>query len=720
MTFLRRWTDAVVHVRVLVLGCWLVIAAAGAISALQLPGMLTTSLVVPGSASERAGHILTGHFGQNPDGTFVVVTQASRNAGAARDLQRRIQRAAQLVPRSGTTRVRTVNGIAYGTIVSPFDLQEAQPLTARLRKSLLSTGGAHAYVTGVPAIQYDLNPVLASDLARGEAIALPAAALVLVLVLGLRTLLIVPLAFAAATISAALGAVWLIAHVYAMSSYVPNLVELMGLGLAIDYSLLFVHRFREEVRREVGTPEAAVARTMETAGRTVLFSGAAVAVGLVAVLIMPVPFIRSMGVAGVVVPVVALVAALTVQPALLSLIPDRGLRRPASAEAEGPGAIWTRVASTVTTHPRIWLAATLILLLGFALPVARLQMSPGSLASIPRSTDSGRGLALLRSHVGGGALTPIDIVAATAGHGKARSRRMSNAVLQVGERLLRDPQVFVVQIGSKPPWVDRSGRFVRMQVIPRRTFSDGQTLVLVRRIRTQFIPAVRLPLGATMLVGGAPAQAADFLDRVYEVFPWMAGGILALAYLVLLRAFRSVVLPLAAVALDVISVAATCGLLVLIFRYGVGSRLVGLDVETRIEAWIPVLLCAALFGLSMDYQVFLVTRMRESWDLGQEARDAVGEGLARTGRIVTAAAVIMVISFSGFIAGRVAGLQEFGTGLAIGVLLDATVVRIILLPSMMTLLGPWCWWFPDGLAQLARVQAPPPSDSGKRGLRSNR
>jgi len=210
----------------------------------------------------------------------------------------------------------------------------------------------------------------------------------------------------------------------------------------------------------------------------------------------------------------------------------------------------------------------------------------------------------------------------------------------------------------------------------------------------------------TVDVGGAPAQGVDFLDRVYGAFPWIVVAVLALTFLVLLRAFRSLLLPLTAVLLNLLSVLATYGLVVLVFRFGLGSDLLGLYRSEQVEAWIPIFLFAMLFGLSMDYEVFLVTRIAESWQQQRDARRAVAEGLRRTGPIITAAAAIMVAAFSGFVSGRVPGLQEFGAGLAVGVLLDATVVRLLLVPSLICALGQRAWWLPNPIKRLAGIRDP--------------
>jgi RND superfamily putative drug exporter len=210
-----------------------------------------------------------------------------------------------------------------------------------------------------------------------------------------------------------------------------------------------------------------------------------------------------------------------------------------------------------------------------------------------------------------------------------------------------------------------------------------------------------------VLAGGGPPQGVDFLDQAYRYFPWLVAAVLVLTYVLLMRAFRSIVLPLKAVMLNLLSVAASYGMLVAVFKWGVGHDILGLYRFGQIEGWIPIFLFAMLFGLSMDYEVFLVTRMREEWDHGRDNRDAVAYGLERTGRIVTAAAIVMVAAFSGFVAGRIVGLQEFGIGLAVAIFVDATLVRALLVPSLMALFGRYNWWLPGALARLVRVPESP-------------
>ena len=700
----ERWTRAVIRFRAPVLVFWLAVVVVGAVAAARLSPLLSNSFNVPGTDSERARTILARHFDERTDGEFTVVFDTHTGRAA---LQRRVDTAARAVPTGHAATLVSSGGVTWGDIDTTLDLQQAQNYTPALRRALAGT--PRAYVTGQPAIQHDLNPILSSDLRRGEAIALPVALAVLLAVLGLSPAVLVPFAFAAATVLATLAVVYALAHEILMVSYVTNLVALIGVGLAVDYSLLVVSRFREELARG-GTVDDAIVRTMATAGRAALFSGASVAIGLSLLVVMPVPFIRSLGVGGLLVPLAALSATLTLQPVLLSLLGRRGARRAPIArllrERLGvrlpvlPGTVdvesgfWARLARTIMRRPRMVLVLATVPLVAAAVPAAFLHVTPGSLAALPGKPESVRGLSLLREGVGAGAISPTEIVVDSGRAGGARTPATRAAIVRLAHELAHEPEVAIVAIGREKPYVDPSGRYVRVFATGRHEYGDPQEQALVHRLRRTLVPEARFPTGSRVYVGGGPAQGVDYLARSYGVFPWLVLGVLALTYLMLLRGFRSVVLPLKAVVLNLLSVAAVYGLLVIVFQWGVGADALGLYRVPAVEGWIPIFLFAMLFGLSMDYEVFLVTRMRESWDHVHDNRRAVAHGLERTGRVVTAAAIIMVAAFSGFVAGSVAGLQEFGVGLALAVLLDATIVRALLVPSLMAIFGRWNWWMP--------------------------
>jgi RND superfamily putative drug exporter len=565
-------------------------------------------------------------------------------------------------------------------------------------------------VSGQAAIQHDLDPIFSADLRKGESIALPIAFVVLLLVFGLSVAVTMPFLFAGATIMGTLGIVWIAAHLMTMATYATNLVQLIGLGIAIDYSLLVVYRFREELQRDV-TVEEAIERTMATAGRAVIFSGATVAIGLALLLFMPMPFMRSLGVAGFFIPLVSLAAAATLQPALLAVYGRRGTRRipllPKRFRGEEEGGFWHRLSGAIMRRPLVFLALGAALLIAAAVPVYAIALTPGSASGIPRFPQSVQGFDVLTKAVGPGALSPTQIVIDSGRPGGAR--RPLPAAARLAAELRADPEVAFVQ----RPLVDRTGRYAEVVVAGRHEYGSPQAQSFVHRLRGEIVPAAGFPAGVRVLAGGGPPQGVDFLHRAYTAFPWLVLAVLVLTYLLLLRAFRSLLLPLKAVALNLLSVAAAYGMLVLVFKWGAGHGIVsGLYQVDQVEGWIPIFLFAMLFGLSMDYEVFLVTRMREAWDAGADNREAVGHGLERTGRIVTAAAVIMVAAFCGFVAGRIVGLQQFGLGLAVAILVDATIVRALLVPSLMAVFGRWNWWLPPRVARLVRVRPSPLGQPG--------
>jgi putative drug exporter of the RND superfamily len=712
---MERWTLAVLRYRWPILAAWLAILAAGLVAFLNLSGHLSTSFAVPGTDSERARSILGERFHDRSDGRFTVVfrSTAAMTPDLRAELEQRVRRAAAVVPGgfSGDLE-RAGPHVAYGAIGDSLRLTRAKSYTDAVRTALRPLPpGVEAFVTGQPAIQHDLDPIFARDLAKGESIALPVSLLVLLAVFGLSVAVTMPFLFAACTIMATLGIVWGFAHFYETATYVTNLVQLVGLGIAIDYSLLVVYRFREELAHEDDV-QTAIVRTMQTAGRAVIFSGATVAVGLTLLLFMPLPFMRSMGVGGFLIPVISIVAAATLQPVLLSFYGRRGTRRVrVLPERRRPKReFWGPLAARIMRRPLAFLVPAATVMLVAALPVFWLALTPGSAGGgVPRSPEAIRGFDVLQRTVGPGAVAPVQAIVDTGRRGGVLRPGIEPALTRFVIELNVDPEVGRVTFRPEPPFVDRTGRYLRVSIVTRHDYGDPEAQAFARRLRSTLVPNAAFPAGVTVLAGGSAPTGIDFLDRAYGVFPWLVGGVLLLTFLILMRAFRSWLLPVKAVLLNLLSVAATYGLLVVTFKWGAGS-VFGLDRYPQVEGWIPIFLFAILFGLSMDYEVFLVSRMREEWDRVHDNERAVSLGLERTGRIITAAAAIMVAAFLGLAAGSIVGLQELGIGLAFAVLLDATVVRAILVPSLMALLGNYNWWLPARVARLLRV-APSPLEA---------
>ena len=711
---MERWTRLVLRFRWPILVGWLVVLLAGAFAFTRLSSLLSNEFSVPGTDSERARTILERHFGDRSDGAFTVVFRVRDTLGRGTyvRLQRDLDRAARAVPDARPRRLAPAGRhILYGDVVSTLRLAKAKGYTDDLYRALPHAGGIESYVTGQAAIQHDLDPIFAKDLRKGEFIALPIAVLVLFAVFGLSVAVTMPFIFAACTVMATLGGVYIYAHFLTTATYVTNLVFLIGLGIAIDYSLLVIYRFREELTRG-GDVEAAIVRTMQTAGRAVVFSGATVAIGLALLLFMPLPFMRSIGVGGFLIPLASIAAAVTLQPALLSLLGRRGVARIAVLpqrfrRREADTGFWHRLAGAIMRRPLAFLGVGAALLVAAAIPSFGLRLTPGSASGIPQFPQSVRGFDLLKHSIGPGAISPTQVVVDAGRQGGVHAPDLQAAIGRLAAQIGADHEIASVRVAERPPFVDPSGRYEELIVAGRDEYGSEAAQSFVHRLRGRLVPAARFPTDARVLAGGGPPQGVDFLDRAYRYFPWLVAAVLVLTYVLLMRAFRSVLLPLKAVILNLLSVAASYGMLVVVFKWGIGRSVLGLYKIGQVEGWIPIFLFAMLFGLSMDYEVFLVTRMREEWDHGRDNRDAVGYGLERTGRIVTAAAIVMVAAFSGFVAGRIVGLQEFGIGLAVAIFVDATLVRAVLVPSLMALFGRYNWWLPGSLARVVRVPESP-------------
>jgi RND superfamily putative drug exporter len=724
-TWIGSWTRAAIRLRWPIVIAWLVVVLVGGWASGRLSSLQSNVFSVPGTDSERVRSVLEARFGDRSDGAFTVVFRVRDSSDPALKarLQQVMNRAAKVVPTGkGTTLVPAGPHILYGDVISTLNLADAKGHADDLVKAIRQRAGTGAWVTGAPAIQNDLDPIFSSDLKKGESIALPIALLVLLLVFGLSWAVTIPFLFAASTVFGTLGIVYVVAHYMTTPTYVTNLVFLIGLGIAIDYSLLIVYRFREELSHGRSV-EDAVFRTMQTAGRAVIFSGGTVAIGLALLLFMPLPFMRAMGVGGFLIPIVSLLAAATLQPALLSLYGRRGTHRlPVAAflrerlHLPVPGTartddvehkLWARLARSIMR--RKWRYVTVIsaLLVGAAIPVGWLQLTPGATAGIPQYPQSVRGLNVLQQALGPGAIAPAQVLVDTGRPGGARDPAIQASIRRLLAEVDRDPEVSVAYYTDSGRFVDASGRYTQVIVATRHEYGSEEAQDFAKRLRSRLIPAAGFPPGTTVRAGGAPPQGVDFLSRAYGAFPWLVVAVLALTYLLLMRAFRSLLLPLKAVILNLLSVAASYGALVVVFRFGLGKDLFGFYQFPQIEGWIPIFLFAMIFGLSMDYEVFLVSRMREAWDETLDNGRAVAIGLERTGRIVTAAAVIMVAAFSGFMAGSIVGLQEFGAGLAVAIFLDATVVRAVMVPSMMAIMGRYNWWLPARIARFVRVRPSP-------------
>ena len=708
-------TRNVLRFRVPIILLWTAIVAFGSFASIGVGAKLSTSLAVPGSDSTKAEEIQSSIFGENSEGTFTVVLPL-KNATTLQveEFVSKVAIAASAIESGKVMQSKVFDGILYAAISTSLNLRDASRLTEDLRTALDAQGLSAAMVTGPPAIQGDFEPILERDLRTGGFIAILIALTVLLIIFGFSRAIAIPFITAGATITAAISVVYLLADHVLMVLYIPNVIELIGLGLAIDYSILIAHRFISERKLHPDDPEGAVIATMATAGRTVLLSGLTASIGLATLFLVPIPFIRSLGAAGLVVPIVSVLAALTLQPILLYYLGKSGFKSfwfngifQRSDEMHG---IWGKIANLVIKRPWHVLVSSLLILLVAASSIMALQLTPTSLRAIPSGIESSQGLNYVVNNVGPGLVTPTVVMIDYGKPGQAELPVNEGKRTALGLSIISDDAALGGSTDSTPQYVDPTGRYQRIFIVGLHEFGAPQSQAFINRIRDTYIPQSELSKVATIYVGGAAAQGVDFLEVAYGSFPFIFITALAIAYFLLIRFFRSLILPLVAVLLDLLSLAATYGLLVAVFKYGFLSSILGTYHVDQIEGWVPIFLFAVLFGLSMDYEVFIVARMREARDKGASNSQAIREGLAHTGRVVTAAAIILVGALGGLANGDIAGLQQLGVGLAFGILIDATIVRSLLLPSIMVLLGKWNWWLPEKIARAAMTKASPLSD----------
>jgi RND superfamily putative drug exporter len=502
-------------------------------------------------------------------------------------------------------------------------------------------------------------------------------------------LAIVPILMAIASIMTTFLLLLGLTELTTVSPIVQFLIALLGLGVAIDYSLIVVSRWREE-RTHGRSGDEAVQKAMETAGRAVLFSGITVAIGLLALIALPLPFLRSMGYGGMLIPLVSTLAALTLLPVVLAKAGAR-LDWPHRRTDDKASRAWTRWAEAVSR--RRWLAAGAGMAVVLALVVAAtdLQLGASDADTVAKSGDSYEGLVALEdAGIGEGSLLPHEI-------------------LIEGET---DPEAVAAELrdvegvhGAVAPddeaWRRDGTALVEVIPIPDSGSSEGEeTLAAVRDTAHAS--------GSDVRVGGQPAANDDFIDAVYGAFPLMIALICVTTFILLARAFRSLLLPLKAIVLNVLSVAAAWGVLVLVWQHGYGSELIW-DVQATgsIPSWMPLMIFAFLFGLSMDYEVFILSRMREEYDRTGSTDTAVIQGIGRTGRLVTSAALILFLTFVAMASSPGTDLKMFATGLGAGILLDATIIRALIVPAVISLMGRWNWWLPSWPARLLRVEPSP-------------
>ena len=557
-------------------------------------------------------------------------------------------------------------------------------------------------ITGELSLDHDFNALSQEDLEKGELqFGLPAALIILLLVFGAVVAGLIPLLMAIVSIIVALGLTALLAQQFEISIFVVNMLTGMGLALGIDYSLFIVSRYREERGR--GRDERdAIGAAGATASRAVLFSGTAFVVAMFGMLLVPNSIMRSLAAGAILVGIVSVVAALTLLPAVLGLLGDRidSLRIPIvgrrSVDSANPeGRFWSAVVRRVLRRPGLSLALSAGLLIALALPLLGIKIGTSGVTTLPDRFVSKQGFVVLERDFPGTTTDPVEIVVSGG------SRPEVTQALRVLETALdQDPRFEGAEIVRSA-----DGETALLSVSVSGDPAGGDAVAAVRELRNDLVPEVFAATSAEVLVGGTTSEQIDYFDSVVDPTALVLAFVLGLTFILLMIVFRSVVIAGTAVVLNLLSVGAAYGLLVLVFQHGVGADLLGFQQADTIEAWVPLFLFSVLFGLSMDYQVFLLSRIKERYEKTGDTTDAVSFGVSSTARIITGAALIIVAVFSGFARGDLIMFQQMGFGVAIALLIDATIIRSVLLPSAMKLLGRWNWYLPRWLEWLPRLDA---------------
>jgi RND superfamily putative drug exporter len=700
---ITRWVLA--HKRIVVL-FWVVLTVVGIATVNSATKAMDQKFSVPGKEGWETNVAITEHFHGTGGDTAPIVPVVTlpegktvNSPGVDSQLQQMDKRLEQALPGA---RIASYASTGNRTFVSPdgrttFAIVYPQPdpdaqfgenpdaaKDARAAMRGVNVAGSPIHVSGFDALQNESG----GDSGTGvllESVLGGAGALIVLAFVFASLLAFVPMAMAIVSIMTTFLLVWGLTAFTDVSPVVQFLIALVGLGIAIDYSLLVVSRWREE-RAHGKTGDEAVQRAMQTAGRAVVFSGTTVAIGLLAMVALPVPFLRSMGIGGLLIPLVSTLVAITLLPVVLSKVGNR-LDWPHKRTDDRASRAWTRWAELVVRHRIIAAGVAIAILAALIIAATGLTLGDASPDTIAKQGDAKEGLTALEdSGIGSGALLPYEIL--TEGTNPDRVAADVRGV----------PGVHGAVAPDAAQW--RTGGVAEVLAIPTADDSTQAGKDTLDHVRTAAHGA-----GPDVQVGGLPAQNADFIDAVYGNFPLMIALIGVVTFILLARAFRSLLLPLKAVVLNVASVGAAWGVLALMWQHGHGSDLLwGIEATGSVPAWIPLMIFAFLFGLSMDYEVFILSRMREEYDNTGDTHTAVVRGIGRTGRLVTSAALILFLAFVALASGPGTDLKMFATGLAAGILIDATVIRALLVPAAVSLFGRWNWVLPSMPARLLRVR----------------
>ena len=689
--------------RKLIVVAWIGLAIFGAYAASQVSKRWLEQFSIPGYAAYEANQRALKTFGTGEQAPLIAVFTSKGDVTKETGIPAAVGAAVTKVPGSRVGSFFTTGSKAYVsrdghttfvTIYPPGNPGFNQTVDIDgARKALLAAtpAGVTAHLTGRDPLQ------LAEGGSGGPSVLTEAliggfgALIILLFVFGTLPAVLMPILAAAASILTTFIFVWALTYITSVSIIVQFLVALVGLGVAIDYSLLMIFRFREELKRQPDV-ETAVVETMTHAGRSVIVSGSTVAIGLLSLVILPIPVIRSVGIGGMLIPAVSVVSGITLVPALLAVlggkinsvrVMPKGV---VEATDQGEG-FWWRWARFVTKRPIPVAAAGLLIVAFFLVPALHLNPSDAQMKDLPGAGDAVQGrAALTAAGISLGVMQPFVVLVEHGGDPDA-----------IAAKLAAVGGIDGVVAPTGPGW--RRGGAALVEAFPSH---DGNA----RATRGTIGEVHRALEGTSGTLGGVAAESRDFVHAVYGNFPYMLAFVILLTFFLLMRAFRSIVLPLKAVILNLVSLGAAYGIIVFIFQDGHGSESIwGVHATNAIISWIPLMIFAFLYGLSMDYEVFMLTRMREAYDQVHDTNEAIAIGLARTGKLVTSAALVLMFAFFVLSTGPSVDIKQFGIGLAAGIIFDATVIRALLVPSIMTLMGSWNWWLPEGVARVLRVPA---------------
>jgi len=737
------------HAR-LVIGAWVLIVLCALPFAPQAPGALQAGgFDLPTLESARSRAALESELGAPPSALVLAISSTTLTPGTV-EFETAAQRAVAGVASAphvvgsrshliAPTQISVEKKIVYDVILLDLKPDDSPAALEGIQSALVEVDGITVALAGGPSFYADIQIVSETDLQRSELISLPLAAIVLLLVFGSAVAAGLPLAVGGATVLVALAAIFGVAQATRMSIFVLNLTTLLGLGLGVDYSLLLVSRFREELGRGAKLGDA-VQRTVATAGRAVFFSGVTVMLGLAGLALFDFAILRSIGIAGAITVAIAVASSVTLMPAILSLLGPRvnrlAIRRLGSGKVNERGP-WARLARAVMRRPVAVALPTLALLIALGTPWLGVRFNAPDGSILPERVPSRQALDALTDAFGEGSFSPMTAAVRTDGPvtSAANIKLLYNWVqaLQADPRVARvdsivsiDPRLTLTQYqllyssssfdSATPP--DRyaaqilsfttAGDLTTVSITPTNGPNRPESRALVGELRAAHPgsigagtpSAITPPAGLNALIGGGAAEIVDVVDTISGEFPRTAAVVILATLLILAVLLRSIVLPIKAVVMNMLSILASFGALVWIFQEGNLSAILGFAPLGFVETTIPVILFCVLFGLSMDYEVFLLTRMREIYDRTGDNTAAVAGGLERSGRIITSAALIVVVVAGSFVFAEIVLIKALGVGVAIAVALDATIVRALLVPATMRLFGKWNWWAPRWMERL--------------------